>query len=1074
MGRTVITVLGAIVCLALVVGMAGSAAGADNHWAWTSSPPDPDWYDGNNWSLGHAPLGDEAAYVDNATTSQIVVVGGSALADNLFVGSSSSGAVAHSAGTLTVNWELSLGRLPDGNGTYELSGTGQLSARNECIGWEGIGRFVQTGGVNTVWWLRLGREPNAGGTYELSGTGELLAECESVGNGGTGWFVQTGGTNTVNGTLSVACWSEGNAGYELSGTGELSADDEYIASNGGGYLTQVGGTNTVANDLHVGCGSGSWGDYYLGPAGTLSAGNEYIGWYGGESSFWQEGGTNTVAGGLYVGCYPGSDGTYSMSGGTLSADSEHIGYRGGRGELGQDGGTNTVANVLSIACEPNSIGTYEMYSGELWAGEVNVGMAGAADPYGQEEGSGLLVLRSGATANVAGTLTIRRTGTVRLDGGTLNIPNDRLANYGRFEYYGGVFNGLYEHHYYEQYSYPEEDTFYQEADFTATGGIINYGDMWNQPWLNITAGGTGFRNYGEFELRNGTLDGNDVVNEYGASLGCRNYCTIDAPLTNYGEVRVRGVLTVTGQIVNMGCGEIDVGGRLRPEAGLVNSGLLSFWGGDQIEAAEPVANNPGGLIRMVNGGSITAPLTNYGIIEAELETQYFPPGYIVTVYLGDLAENHGLISVRGKMRLHIDSNCVNYGSIALPYSDDAIVSGGDITNAGTIRGCGQVFSRIHNAGVIRAEGLDSNDGTSALGKDVSGQVQHRLVLAAAGCTNTGRIEVSAENEIVFTHGLAVNDGVIALMGSSFDNSACGMTNNGTITGHGIFRSGELTNQHHIGVGIGDMEVMGPLVNNGTVSVEADSTAVFFSDVSGQGDFPGPGTVVFLGGCGPGESPGVTDFGGDVSFGPAASLKIELANADNSDPLDPRYDALDVAGDVNLAGTLSVDWLPVPGDPNSKFGGIYSILSYGGKRSGLFGGVDCAMAAYLDTSLFAGGIEYDDANGVVKIHLHDLLDGDADLDGEVARSDFHALQDGFGSPDPDWLTGDFNFDGGVDFLDYLAWKANVGDAVPGGGKIPEPATASLLLLGAGLAVWRKRRRPCLPEGAGRRINKAEAR
>jgi len=94
---------------------------------------------------------------------------------------------------------------------------------------------------------------------------------------------------------------------------------------------------------------------------------------------------------------------------------------------------------------------------------------------------------------------------------------------------------------------------------------------------------------------------------------------------------------------------------------------------------------------------------------------------------------------------------------------------------------------------------------------------------------------------------------------------------------------------------------------------------------------------------------------------------------------------------------------------------------------------------------------------VKVHLYDLLAGDADLDGRVAREDFAALQEGFGSPDPDWFTGDFNLDGSVNFLDYLTWKANVGDAVPGAGKIPEPATMLLLALGACLGVFRRRTR-----------------
>ncbi|MGB2821232.1 MAG: PEP-CTERM sorting domain-containing protein, partial [Phycisphaerae bacterium] len=108
----------------------------------------------------------------------------------------------------------------------------------------------------------------------------------------------------------------------------------------------------------------------------------------------------------------------------------------------------------------------------------------------------------------------------------------------------------------------------------------------------------------------------------------------------------------------------------------------------------------------------------------------------------------------------------------------------------------------------------------------------------------------------------------------------------------------------------------------------------------------------------------------------------------------------------------------------------------------------------DTSVFPDGIEYDDANGEAKVHLHGLLDGDADLDGKVARDDFKALQEGFASPDPDWFGGDFNFDGLVNFRDYLTWKANVGDSVPGA--VPEPGTLLLLAIG-GLAMAGRRRK-----------------
>ncbi|KKL23806.1 hypothetical protein LCGC14_2421720, partial [marine sediment metagenome] len=37
-----------------------------------------------------------------------------------------------------------------GDGTYELSDTGQLSAQDEYIGYYSRGTFIQTGGTNTI------------------------------------------------------------------------------------------------------------------------------------------------------------------------------------------------------------------------------------------------------------------------------------------------------------------------------------------------------------------------------------------------------------------------------------------------------------------------------------------------------------------------------------------------------------------------------------------------------------------------------------------------------------------------------------------------------------------------------------------------------------------------------------------------------------------------------------------------------------------------------------------------------------------------------------------------------------
>ena len=87
----------------------------------------------------------------------------------------------------------------------------------------------------------------------------------------------------------------------------------------------------------------------------------------------------------------------------------------------------------------------------------------------------------------------------------------------------------------------------------------------------------------------------------------------------------------------------------------------------------------------------------------------------------------------------------------------------------------------------------------------------------------------------------------------------------------------------------------------------------------------------------------------------------------------------------------------------------------------------------------------------------LLCGDADRDSDVDFDDFLALQVGWGCPPPPrtWADGDFNGDGCVDFDDFLTlqicWTGGAG-ASP----IPEPATLSLLAVGA-LVLLRKRRK-----------------
>ena len=84
------------------------------------------------------------------------------------------------------------------SGSYNLNGSGSLTAFNEYVGYSGTGSFTQSGGTNsTANILFLGFNGRANGTYILSGSSVLATAGELVGLSGVGSFTQSGGITRV-------------------------------------------------------------------------------------------------------------------------------------------------------------------------------------------------------------------------------------------------------------------------------------------------------------------------------------------------------------------------------------------------------------------------------------------------------------------------------------------------------------------------------------------------------------------------------------------------------------------------------------------------------------------------------------------------------------------------------------------------------------------------------------------------------------------------------------------------------------------------------------------------------------
>lgn len=84
-------------------------------------------------------------------------------------------------------------------------------------------------------------------------------------------------------------------------------------------------------------------------------------------------------------------------------------------------------------------------------------------------------------------------------------------------------------------------------------------------------------------------------------------------------------------------------------------------------------------------------------------------------------------------------------------------------------------------------------------------------------------------------------------------------------------------------------------------------------------------------------------------------------------------------------------------------------------------------------------------------------GDADLNGQVAFSDFLALATGFNEASG-WAGGDFDGNGMTDFQDFLVLASNFGASTATGdvAAIPEPSSLVLCISVVGLMLLRERR------------------
>ncbi|MGB2823947.1 MAG: hypothetical protein WBF17_23410, partial [Phycisphaerae bacterium] len=650
-------------------------------------------------------------------------------------------------------------------------------------------------------------------------------------------------------------------------------------------------------------------------------------------------GATVTTGSVEVGHFAGStlnELTVDGAGSTLDTSGEALvlGHEG-TGSLAVTNGGQLLTGGVEVAATDLSIGNQLEVSGagSVWGanGPMCIG----------REGTATFHIQSGGEVRVAEDLNIGALSSVTVQDGTLEFgwfgalwEGDLYFNAGTLRVtQGDVIIGPGQY-FGSSLALSADQTLHVDQTLeiqpvgTATvtaGQELIAGTLRNDGEMTVEAGGTmtvttELENNAVLDIDGGRVRGSGtLVNGISGRLVA--WGTIDTDFDNLGDTTLGGALTCTGTLRNYGDLSVSSGCTLRTDDALHNYGRLDLRGGS-VSGDGTMTNHAGGII--TGGSGVSVPLTNDGgLIHA---TSYGPP--VAVLLITDFSGgnlNGGELRIDDNCAINVLTAVSNDGLISLNGPDAQLLGEGMIENVGEIYGQGRVTHGIDNYGAIRVV----ESGT--------------MLVTGPNTVNhaSGIIELLDGSMLQATQGLATNDGGITLHDATFDNVGRAMDSNGSISGSGRLWINALTNHGHIGVGEGDLSLSGALDNEGTVGIEDGRTLTIYGAVSGSGTFSG-GTVVMLGSVSPGSSPGRLTFTGNVRLGEAARLEIELAQ-----PGGPQ-DSLEVGGDLEFDGALSLSWLPVPGDPNSKFGGAYNILSYGGTRTGIFDGIDCRMAAYLDT------------------------------------------------------------------------------------------------------------------------------
>jgi len=538
------------------------------------------------------------------------------------------------------------------------------------------------------------------------------------------------------------------------------------------------------------------------------------------------------------------------------------------------------------------------------------------------------------------------------------------------------------------------------AVYNHSGGTLNLlGQLVVAPsggaTLNLSGGGVVSNAVGNIGVNPSSIG---VATVTGAGSQWNNSGDLLVGNTGNGTLNVAagGVVTNDTGSVGSGTGSIGVATVTDPGSQWISSGSLLIGANGQ------------GTLNIELGGFVSAALGIIGFQENSI-------GEVTVTGTGSHWDNTGDLKIgldsQGTLNIYDNGVVTASGTTTINSLSVVNLDGGrfefgsalhdDLTRVNAT--AGEMAGLVPVSGVTGVATLTALQNSSVDLNDVavlnSGLLHGSALLGSALNNQTGgEVRTLAGDWMWFGGTGNFNDGEISNFGGVVE-FAQDLTNaaSGRIAGRGQFIAGGVwLNNGHIALSSGISDVSGDLTNftasatigitvsgnadatfwddvqnvSGLFHVSSGSSVTFFGLFTGNG-ITGPGDVFMEADVTPGFSPGTQEFGGNVYFGPLASLEIEIAGLIAGS----EYDQVNVADSISLDGTLEVSLLsgfaPTPGD-------AFEIIT----AASILG----TFAAETLPAL-PGSLEWFVNYSATSVELISTFAGDFDFDGDVDGNDF---------------------------------------------------------------------------------------